>query len=392
MSVSEDVVSNQWVLPDYRGGGITNLISSISTALGGGEKGYPPLHGLDLDRLRRARSVVLLVVDGLGYEYLQQQGDGSNLKSHCLDAMTSVCPSTTASAIPTFLTGVPPMQHGFTGWFTYFSELGTVLTVLPFGTRLGQMPVDVISPSDLSGVAPLYDSLNVDSSLVMPDWIAGSTFNKAFSGDAKIVPYRGLKQFEDNIFKASSESGFTYAYWPEFDAMAHEFGVGSPEVQNHFWQLDDTLGNLIERLKGSDTLLLVTADHGFIDTTAERRIRLSDHPRLAETLMVPLCGEPRLVFCYVHPDRVQQFETYVKDHLSNEISLCPSSKLLEEGWFGLGEPHPHLRDRVGHYTLVMNENYVISGELPGERPLGHIGVHGGISSKEMLVPLICVAC
>ena len=40
----------------------------------------------------------------------------------------------------------------------------------------------------------------------------------------------------------------------------------------------------------------------------------------------------------------------------------------------------------------MKENYIISGELPGERVLNHIGVHGGLSGEEMLVPLIVAEC
>ena len=108
--------------------------------------------------------------------------------------------------------------------------------------------------------------------------------------------------------------------------------------------------------------------------------------------MVPLCGEPRLAFCYVHPGLENAFETYVREHFSDQAALFPSRQLLEEGWFGRGSPHPGLQHRIGHYALVMKDNWMITGRLPGERPLQHIGVHGGVSPEEMYVPLVYAEC
>jgi len=384
------------IYPNYSGGGIANLMASLGQALGGVENGYPELEGIDLSGLATARNVLLLVIDGLGYRYLQEQAAQSTLCQNCVASITSVCPSTTASAIPTFLTGVPPQQHGLTGWFTYFSELGSVLAILPFRTRLGFMPIaDAdLSPGVLSGVGSFYARLPVASNIVMPDRIAHSSFNRAFCQGARIWPFSGLSDLSQTILRVVTQTGtqrsFVYAYWPEFDALAHEFGVGSRQAADHLLEIDHSFQRLLAELRGTDTLVLVTADHGFVDTRPETTVRLSDHPQLAETLMTPLCGEPRLAYCYVHPNRTAQFERYVAERLSRQADLFPSSQLLEEGWFGLGNPHPRLKDRIGHYALVMKDDFKITGELPGESPLQHIGVHGGLSSEEMYVPLILV--
>lgn len=386
------------VFPDYQGGSIANLMASIALAMGGWETGYAPLPGLDRERLGGVRNLVLLVVDGLGYLHLREQAPDSVLFRHCIDSLTSVCPSTTATAIPTFLTGLPPQQHGLTGWFTYFSEVGAILTVLPYTTRLGRMPIDdrQLNPRQLSGVPPLYDRLQAQSHLVIPDWIAGTTFNRAFTGQGRLRPYRGGLQGMVKGIHGAVDAGkgrnFIYAYWPEFDSLSHEHGVASVEVAVHLEALDQAFADLADRLSGTDTRLLVTADHGFIDTTPQRTLRLSDHPRLAETLMMPLCGEPRLAFCYVHPERCGQFERYVTEQLGEAATLWRSERLLKEHCFGLGAEHPRLRDRIGHYALLMRDNYIITSELPGERPLGHTGVHGGLSPHEMYVPLISLDC
>jgi len=369
-------------------------MATISRALGGVDTGYPQLGTAGLEGVKQARNIVLLVIDGLGYHYLTGPGRGSLLESHCIDRLTSVCPSTTATAIPTFLTGLPPQQHGFTGWFTYFSELGSVLTVLPFHNRLGQVSIDesMLSPADLSGVGSFFQGMQVSGHAFMPDWIAGSVFNRAFSGEARIHPFSGLHGLSSGLLQLLARiEGRNYisAYWPGFDALAHEHGVASGQVQEHFNQIDDLFSELVSGMEGTDTALLVTADHGFIDISPETAIQLADHPALAETLVVPLCGEPRLAYCYVHPDRQQRFEEYVRENLASQADLFPSRQLLDEGWFGKGTPHPRLRDRIGHYALVMKENFIIKGQIPGERPHRHIGVHGGVSPEEMYVPLIC---
>ena len=107
---------------------------------------------------------------------------------------------------------------------------------------------------------------------------------------------------------------------------------------------------------------------------------------------MPLCGEPRAAYCYVHPDKEKKFIDYIEGELHNFIDLKSSRSLLDEGYFGKGPAHPRLDDRIGHYTLIMKENYIIKDQLAGEPPFAHVGVHGGTSAQEMYVPLIFANC
>ena len=109
--------------PDYAGGSLVNLIASIVAARGGRAL-HSPLKNLRHETLREARNLVLLVIDGLGDNYLMRRGAGGALARRRRASMTSVFPSTTASAITTSYTGCTPLEHGLTGWFTYFGEAG----------------------------------------------------------------------------------------------------------------------------------------------------------------------------------------------------------------------------------------------------------------------------
>ena len=386
-----------WVYPDYRGTGIVNLMASVISACGGCADAYAPLPMLDLQPLAGARKLVLLVLDGLGYAYLTQQGAGSELHRQLRTRLTSVAPPTTATAITTFLTGQAPQQHGLTGWFTWFRELGSVLAVLPFAPRCGGQPLGGtgVSAAALFGHVPLFDRLSVKSTSVCPDWIAHSEFNRAHLGRAELLPYRDLDQCFGNIaraVRATDAPGYVYAYWPGFDRLAHELGAASDGVSEHFAALDAGFARLLDRLAGTGSTVLVTADHGFVDVTADGRIELSAHPVLKDCLALPLCGEQRLSYAYVRAGCAQRFEDYLDEHLGQAIEWHHSAALLQQNLFGLGEPHPELASRIGDYTLIMKPGYVIQDPIVGEKPFAMVGFHGGLSAAEMYVPLIVAQC
>lgn len=380
-------------LPDYRGGSIVNLMNSIIQSRGGtGDPLYGPLRGLDGAALAAARNVVLLVIDGLGYDYLQRQPQ-SSLWRHLHSRIDAVAPPTTAASITTFLTGMAPQQHGLTGWFTWFRELGSVVTVLPYTVRAGGPSLGVfgIDARQFLGHTPIFERMDAQCYSVTPNWLRKSEFNLAHSGGAEVVPHHGLQSCCDEVARLVRGSGsrkYIYAYWPEFDALAHEHGVGSEQAASHFARIDAAFARLIEDLKGSDTVVLVTADHGFVDVPPQRHLNLADHPRLKECLMMPLCGEPRLAYCYVRHGMRGQFEAYVREALAHVCELHHSAGLVEQGLFGLGEPHPELLARIGDYALLLKDDYALTGRIGGEGTLHMTGFHGGLSAAEVGVPLV----
>ena len=384
-------------IPDYQGNSIVNLMSSLSSAMGGAVNDYPELQALPSEQLLDSQNIILLVIDGLGYEYLNQYGAGSVFHQHLAGRMTSVFPSTTATAITTFMTGLAPQQHGLTGWFTYLKELGCITAVLPFRPRVGANTFnsDNIDVHKLYGHTPLFDLINRISYVVAPEWIIHSDYNVAHSGGALLHGYNHMEEcfsYIESIVQNSSDRKYIYAYWPDFDRYSHETGCHSEKVGQHFAELDANFTRLLDGLHGTDTTVIVTADHGFIDTAVDRIIHVDDHPVIQESLVMPLCGEPRAAYCYVHPDRQKQFVEYIQLELSDCIELYNSQELVEAAYFGAGEIHPRLAERIGHYSLIMKQNYIIKDRLAGEPAFAHIGVHGGTSPQEMYVPLILARC
>src|SRR6185503_13320455 len=118
--------------PDYEGGSLVNLVATVVASRGG-----KPLHETlrNFSLAADATNVVLLIIDGLGDNYLARHGKGSELGRRRRRSLTSVFPSTTASAITTSYTGRTPLEHGLTCCYTYFGEAGCVSAALPFRSR-----------------------------------------------------------------------------------------------------------------------------------------------------------------------------------------------------------------------------------------------------------------
>ena len=383
--------------PDYHGGSIVNLVRSIERALDArpcdAAAAYPELNALPARALAGARNIVLLVIDGLGYDYLCGAGAGGALHAGLRARMSSVFPPTTATAVTSYLTGVGPQQHALTGWHVWLRELGCLAATLRFRPRHGGEALSRagIAPRSVYTAEPMFERLAAGSHVVSPADIIDSDYNVAHCGLALRRPYKALPELFSTaaeILRGGGERKFIHAYTYELDAAAHTHGCASAQLQQKFRQIDAAYARFLDEIAGTDTAVIACADHGFIDSPQASCIELADHPQLAQMLMLPLCGERRAAYCYVQPGQEHAFEHYVQTRLAHCAELYRSADLIAQGWFGLGPEHPRLAERVGHYTLLMKGDYTIKDWLLGEPRHLTLGVHGGVSAAEMQVPLI----
>lgn len=382
-------------LPDYHGGSIVNLMASLQKGLEGPDHPYLPSALLPVGTVSAYSQVVLWVIDGLGFNYLRAHPQAACLNAHLQGAMTSVYPPTTASAITTFLTGDAPQQHGLTGWHMYFRELGSVLSVLPGKPRYGGVGLaDAgVNVEALFGHRPFSNRIGVDAWTVSPAFIARSDFNVAHLGRSRLLSYGNLPGMLAHTVRILREGGrkFVYVYWSELDSIGHHQGIRSGAARAHLIELDRAFERFLAQVRGTNTLVIVCADHGQIDTTATDRICVDDLPGFADMLSLPLCGEPRSAYCYLRPGCEDRFDAYVEHELAGIARSFRAADLIDAGWFGLGAAHPRLAQRIGDRVLLMEQNYILKDWLAQEKRYELIGVHGGLSEDELMVPLILAA-
>lgn len=380
------------VLPDYAGGGLLNLVASLAAARGA-QVLHPTLASLPPQDIAEARNVVFLLVDGLGLGALTRAGPDLALARHLHGAITSVFPSTTAAAITTSFTGLAPVEHGLTGWHIHLAEAGGVVAPLPFHTRGDHRPLGAIGVTTAAILPPhpLLDGLATPAWVVTPHQIVDSEYSRHAGGTAcrrGCAGLAGLVNEVEAIVHASVARKFVYAYHPDYDSTAHRFGAGSREAHAHLLQVDAAFAALCERLAGTDTVIVASADHGFVDSTPGQRLELEDFPMLAELLRLPLCGEPRVAFCHVQPGQEAEFAGRAATMLRGVADVHCSRELVAAGWFGAGTPHPRLAERVGDVALVMRPGYVLRDWAPGEKRYSLVGNHGGTTPDEMMIPLV----
>ena len=386
---------DSFVFPDYAGQGIVNLMQSIAVACGQPALPYRQLDALPAAALAESRHIVLLVIDGLGQSLLSRY-PSPKLQAHAQATMTSVFPSTTASAITTFMSGLAPAQHALTGWHVHLAEIGETLAILPLTPRVGELPEGVSGQSlapRLFAYPSLFSALQRECWTLAPRAIAGSAFNAWHARGAHTLAYATPDEMFEQIaglLRDATAPRYIYAYVADLDSCAHRHGCDSAAVQQTLAALDAGFGRCVDAVQGTDSWLIVTADHGFIDAPESRVVSLDDHPRLAALLERPLCGERRAAYGYVAPRQRAALADYVAEHLAHCVDLRVSSELIAAGHYGPPPYHPRLADRVGDYTLLMRDDWTIKDWLPGEKRYRMLGVHGGASRDEMIVPLIAL--
>jgi len=382
------------VLPDYKKRGIVNLMSSIEKGLGGKSR-YNPLSMLKPSQVKKYDNIILMIIDGMGYEFLQKHGRKTILMKNLRGKMTSVFPSTTAAALPTFITGLAPQQHAITGWFMYLKELGIVILPIHFSTRAGRKPLNhKIDTSKLYSQKTIFKRIKRKSYPLFPAEISHTLAMKITIKDTKITKYSKTSQLFSKIEKLAKQKHkkLIFAYWRTIDKMSHKYGTKSPKTKQQLKILDKKIKQLTKKIKGTNTLIIATADHGLINTPKNKRILMNNHPKLKQALTLPLCGDVRAAQCYVHPSKAKEFEKYTKTKLKKYCTMHTRKELIKKNYFGLFKPNPKLFDRTGDYTLIMKDNYLIKDFVLGEKKHIHTGNHGGTSKQEMHVPLILIDC
>ncbi len=386
------------VVPDYGAGGLFGLVADIGRFLDGSSwRGTGQAEVEGVREPREPRILVFLLIDGLGDAFLDRFGRGSLLHAHRQRRITSVFPSTTASALTTILTGLAPAAHGLTGWFINDRRFGGAIAPLPLQRRGGGALRGWFALQRLFPYGTLFQRRKRPSVLASPVQIAGSPFSRRHARGATTIAYAGLEGLVEAIVASVDRlvgpaGGYIHAYYPDFDSLSHDHGANSPASVAEFARIDAAFAVLLDRLVGRPVDIVVSADHGFIDAPDEQALCLNDLPELAGMLAAPLSGERRAAFCAVRSGAEAEFECAAREVFAGRVAVARSADLLAGGLFGPGRPHPRIHERIGSHALLMEAGWTIRDLLPGEDDHFMRGVHGGLSPQEMWIPVIEARC
>jgi predicted AlkP superfamily pyrophosphatase or phosphodiesterase len=363
-------MSDQPLLPAYDGACITNVVPAL-------------LHPADVPPAwlpavaAGAERVVLLVVDGLGWAQLASRGSvAPTLSSLEGGAITTVAPSTTATALTSISTGLPPGEHGVMGY--RIAVHGEVLNVLRWNTASGDAR-HTIPPTKLQ-VHPAFGGQRPP--VVTRAEFERSGFTMAHLDETRFTGYRTLGTLSSEVVRlARSGEPFVYAYYEGLDKVSHEYGLGAAYDEELRW-IDHLVDRLLDQLP-SGTVLVVTADHGQVEVPEADILEL---PGEVQSHVATQSGEGRFRWLHARGGRAGALLDVARDVLGPHAWVRSREEAIAEGWYGPVVTEA-AASRLGDVLLAAKGT--ASFHDPHDTgPYVLIGRHGSLTEAEMLVPLV----
>jgi len=359
------------VLPDYRGGCIANVFPALQGA------SRPPWMPA---AVAGATQVVLLVLDGLGWEQLRER----TLLAPTLAGMdggpiTSVVPTTTATALTSITTGTPPAVHGVVGYRVRVAPT-EVLNVLRWRTSSGDGRT-VVDPAAFQ-TRPVFGGIGVP--VVTRAEFAATGFTLAHLAGTHLRGWRVPSSLPVEV-GALLRAGhpFVYAYYDGVDKVAHERGFG-PFFDAEVRAADGLVADVAAAMPAG-SVLVVTSDHGQVqvgDASLPLPREVLDHTTLVS-------GEGRFRWLHARPGRRDHLLASAQGAFGDVAWIRTVDDLDRDGWFG-GPLGDVVRARLGDVALIARGPVAFTDPAdPGELALQCR--HGSVTSAEMLVPLLALA-
>ena len=399
------------VLPYYDGLSLVNLPSTVTRLLGAPDFGCPPLDAAIIDHLGGPyQKVVFLLVDALGYDLFKQAIDPENgliwakyFDQGVFSPITSICPSTTASALTTLWTGVGAGTHGIIGYEMWSKTFGMVINNISHSaanmrsdvgglSRAGFNPTQFMNRPTLG---PHLQAHGIVPTSFTHTSIARSGLSMMQKSEVNIQAYVNEAELcvslVDYLNHRSALKEFIYIYYSDVDTLMHRYNADDPRVMLQFAAFStlfkrgffDNLSPAVAK----KTLLILTADHGSIATPHHERFDLANHPELVSHLVMQPTCENRLPFLYIKPGQVEQVRDYFAITWPDDFLLVEPAEALEAGLFGQAPFVEGVLDRLGD-LLVITRGDAYLWWSPRPNPLA--GRHGGLHPGEMLVPFFAL--
>ena len=172
---------------------------------------------------------------------------------------------------------------------------------------------------------------------------------------------------------------YIYVYWNQPDGKLHREGCGADTVHEMMLYMEQCISEFAASVE--DTLVIVTADHGHLDT---EHVVLQDYPQLTDCLKRLPSLEPRVLNLFVKEEKKEFFVNEWNRLFGDRFVLMPVEEVISRQLMGTGKPHPMFRSMLGDYLAIATgdltvfyygSNYFVSN-------------HGSLTEDEMLIPLI----
>jgi hypothetical protein len=365
------IVSPQPVLPRYSGPNVRGLIPAFLGPSGAPRPDWIPAAAAD------AQQVVLLVLDGLGWEQLQARLHlAPTLAAMSGGPITTVAPTTTATALTSIATGLTPGEHGLVGY--RFDVGGDVMNVLRWHTDKGG---DARRAHEPRRMQPFEPFMGHAVPVVSKAELENSGFTAAHLRGSVPKGWRAPSSLPVTVGQLLRDGErFVYAYYDGVDKIAHERGFG-PYYDAELAAADHLVESVVRALP-TGAALVVTADHGQVHVGTNT---LPPSPDLAR-FTHHSSGEGRFRWLHAKPGATDDLAAAATEAHADVAWVVTRQQMLDEHWFG-PTVSPPVQARLGDVALVTHAD--VSFDDPADSgPYPLVCRHGSLTAAEVYVPLI----
>ena len=365
--------------PQIAAPSLADVLPSCLASLGG--SGFENRLGF-----RRVRSSIVVIVDGLGALNLAAAKAHARFLAPKLSkasTISTVFPSTTAAALPSFTTGVSPGEHGMLGYRVRVPESGLVVNQLT--------GLDAIGGSESWLKArPLYEQARqggIRPVIVSKARFTSSSLTHVIHAGADVIGAASIGERCDEALAAATDTNaLVVLYISELDEIAHAHGVSSHTWASKLEEVDAELARLAGSV-GKDVAVLVTADHGVLDIAAHSHVLYGEDPAMMDGIAA-IGGEPRCLQLYAHPHGdIGRLASLWLRQFGDVAYIVNRAEMVSSGW--LGNVAASNLNRLGDIFVLARKDVVFFDfHDPTNKARKMVGHHGGISPSELRIPLL----
>lgn len=336
-----------------------------------------------------SRHVVVLLVDGLGLLQLQDHAGDAGFLSSALLASSgsdsqSVCgleasvPTTTPANLASLGMGALPGSHGFVGASFWLPDFESVLSPLRWG---GDPNPAAVQPEPT--LLQLAERAGVRVSTISASAYANSGLTNSVLRGGVYLSADDVEQRIDHLRAADAHTGpaLTYMYWAEHDRVGHVHGVRSPAWRESLRRVDAFAERIWSSL-GPGSALIVTSDHGMVNTAPEAALLIEDDPRLMDSVTM-ITGEPRARLVYVRDGSREDVAAVWRSVLREQADVFTRDQVIAHDL--IGPVDPLLEGRLGDLLVLARGDATLASRVD-PRVSALIGQHGSRTAEETRVP------
>jgi predicted AlkP superfamily pyrophosphatase or phosphodiesterase len=354
------------VRPDLDGASIAGVVPAL---LGARDASWLP------EPAREAEAVVLLVLDGLGWNAVREHADVMpEVAAMTGGPVTTVLPATTATALTSITTGLAPAQHGILGYRMLVGR--DVLNVLRWTVADRHRPPD---PFDVQRHTAF---MGRPVPVITKSEFRTTGFTQAHLRGGRFIGWHTTATLvELCAAEVDARERLVYAYYPGVDSVAHEFGLQARVWRRELAAADAIVRDLLDALP-AHAALLVTADHGQVHLDRSSWIAV---PELLP-MTAAMAGDGRFRYLYAHKGAQRDLVAAAREVVGETAWVWSRGELLDEGLLGAGATGS-IPGRIGDVVLAARDPIAfVDPALPNEANLR--SGHGSLTPDEMLVPLV----